>query len=54
MADYLDDIEAEALGLDETSVVVRKAELERINGALITTCPTVAVSRNDLVDTPLG
>lgn len=54
VADYLDDIEAEAPGLDETSVVVRKAELERINGALITTCPTVAVFRNDLVDSPVG
>lgn len=51
---YLDDVEAEASRLDDNEVVIRKAELERINGALITTCPTVSTSHGDPLNSEGG
>jgi hypothetical protein len=46
IAQYLQEVDAESPRLDKTTTVIRKAELERINGAFVTTCPTVATSTN--------
>ena len=41
---YLERLDAESAELDETAVTIRKSELERINGALIATCPSVSTA----------
>ena len=47
VADYLRQVDNEASRMKETDRIVRKAELERINGALVTTCPTVSTNTNN-------
>lgn len=46
IAQFLEQVNAETPRMDETTLIIRKAELERINGALVTTCPTVSTSTN--------
>ena len=41
---YLREVDGEARYLDRTQRVIRKSELERINGALVTTCPSIRTS----------
>lgn len=43
---YLQEVNDEAPSLDRAALVVRKSELERINGALVTTCPTVTTTND--------
>jgi hypothetical protein len=54
IAQYLQEVDAESPRLDKTTTVIRKAELERINGAFVTTCPTVATSTNSPSPTLAG
>lgn len=49
VSEYLDRVESESPSLDETEATVRKSELERINGALVTTCPSVTTSSGEPV-----
>ena len=49
ISEYLDRVESESANLDETGTTIRKSELERINGALVTTCPSVSTSSGEPV-----
>ena len=54
VSDFLAQIDDEFPNLNATDTVIRKADLERINGALVTTCPTVATSTNSPTDVANG